>query len=98
MHDDLPQAATDHRRSDRVGLEGNVTIRFTNDAIVGSGQNISEQGVFFLTEGSLPVTVEIEGRSGTLIGELVRVESMGTGQVGIAVKFDRPHAELLGDV
>ena len=86
----------EQRRSSRVGLDGAVTIRFVTDAIVGSGQNGSALGVFFTTDARLPVTVEIEGRDGALRGELVRVESLGPGQLGIAVKFDAPDDDLVG--
>ena len=83
------------RTSPRVEFESNVTIRFAADAIVGSGQNVSDQGVFFVADGAVPVTVEIEGREGVLSGELVRIETMGQGQVGIAVKFDERHDDLI---
>ena len=66
-----------------------MTIRFRADAIIGSGQNISDEGVFFLTEASVPVIVEILGRDKPLMGELVRLETMGSGQIGIAVKFEQ---------
>ena len=102
VEDDLPkiekrmkEIVKEGRPFERVGFDGAVKIRLTGDAIVGSGQNVSEQGVFFLTEGSIPVSVEIEGRDGTLPGELVRIENMGAGMVGIAVKFDDPHADLV---
>ena len=72
-----------------------MSIRFSRDALVGNGQNISEQGVFFVAEGRVVVEVEIEGREGVLQGELVRTENMGSGSVGIAVKFDEPHPGLV---
>ena len=95
MHDSDQQASIHNRRADRVGLDQKVTIRFDNDAIVGSGQNVSDQGVFFVAEGSIQVQVEIEGREGTLPGQLVRIENMDAGSVGIAVKFDTPHTDLV---
>ena len=82
-------------RFERVGFDSAVTIRLAGGAIVGNGQNVSEQGVFFLSEGSIPVTVEIDGREGSLPGELVRIENMGAGMVGIAVKFDDTHSDLV---
>ena len=63
--------------------------------MTGSGQNISREGVFFLAEGRVPVHVEIEGRAGSIAGELVRIENMGSGMVGIAVKFDAAHDDLV---
>ncbi|MCB9879753.1 MAG: PilZ domain-containing protein [Planctomycetes bacterium] len=84
------------RRAERVAMDGNVKIRFATEAIVGSGQNVSSQGVFFVSEGRVPVTVTIEGRDGDISGELVRIENMGNGQFGLAVKFDQPHDDLVG--
>ena len=77
------------RREPRIGLEGGVTIHFDGGTIAGDGQNISAQGVFFTADGSVPVTVQVEGR-GAVRGHLVRVESMGEGRFGIAVRFDEP--------
>jgi hypothetical protein len=92
---DPDQQIASNRRFERVGMDRTVTIRFQGDAIVGSGQNVSEQGVFFVAEGSIPVQVEIEGREGSLPGQLVRIENMGAGMVGIAVKFDDSHTDLV---
>jgi len=83
------------RRAERVGFDGSVTIRFDGGDIVGSGQNVSEQGVFFVSETPIKVNVEIGGREGQMIGELVRIENMGAGAVGIAVKFDDMHTDLV---
>ena len=92
---DPDQQIASNRRFERVGMDRTVTIRFQGDAIVGSGQNVSEQGVFFVAEGSIPVQVEIAGRERSLPGQLVRIENMGAGMVGIAVKFDDSHTDLV---
>ena len=92
---DEKQASIEGRRAERVELESQVTIRIGDQVLVGNGQNISEQGVFFVAEGRLPVEVQIEGRKGTLTGELVRTENMGSGQLGIAVRFDDAHPDLV---
>ena len=96
MTDDK-QASTQGRRSERVDLDRKVTIRLSEQVLVGNGQNISDQGVFFVAGGSLPVAVEIEGRDGILNGELVRTENMGAGQLGIAVRFDSAQPDLVDD-
>lgn len=83
------------RRAERVGFDGTVTVRFDGGDVVGSGQNVSEQGVFFISETPIKVNVEIAGRDGTMTGELVRIENMGAGAVGIAVKFDDTHTDLV---
>lgn len=67
-----------------------VTVQFDAGSIVGSGQNISAQGVYFVADASITVTVQIEGVARTLRGELVRVNTMGEGKVGIAVRFLEP--------
>jgi hypothetical protein len=67
-----------------------VTITFTCRSIVGPGQNISAQGVFFVADTSIPVDVRIDGVESAVAGELVRVQSMGEGRVGIAVRFVGP--------
>ena len=83
------------RRDARVDLGEQVTIHFDAGCIVGPGQNISAQGVFFTAAATIPVTVRIAGRAQVVYGELVRVETMGDGQVGIAVRFAEAHPELM---
>ena len=95
MADVNNQTSVNDRRAERHELGGRVTIRFDGDALVGDGQNISEQGVFFVAQGRIPVEVEVEGRDGVFRGEVVRTENMGDGQVGVAVKFDEPHPSLV---
>lgn len=85
----------ENRRDPRVDLSEQVTIRFEAGSIVGPGQNISQQGVFFTAPASIPVTVTIDGKDEVLRGELVRVETMGDGRVGIAVRFLAPNPGLL---
>jgi len=83
------------RRDARVDLGESVTIDFAAGSIVGSGQNLSAQGVFFTAAASIAVTVRIDGRDQIVRGELVRVETMGDGRVGIAVRFLQAHPELM---
>lgn len=82
------QETRERRRPERRPLDGEVVVEFSEADLVGPGQNISEAGVFFVTEGSIPVSVRVEGREGLVAGQLVRVESMGAGKLGIAIKFD----------
>jgi hypothetical protein len=81
------QTSVDGRRAARVELDEQVTIRFEAGAITGSGRNISAQGVFFTADAALPVIVQIAGRA-DVRGRLVRLESMGDGRIGVAVRFD----------
>ena len=92
---DSQKHTSTNRRFERVSFDRTVTVRFEGDAIVGSGQNVSEQGVFFVSNEAIPVKVEIDGRDGPLNGELIRIENMGDGQVGIAVKFHDTHDDLV---
>jgi hypothetical protein len=82
------------RKHPRVEIDSVVTIRFEAGTIVGSGENISAQGVFFTAEGTLPVTVQVAGER-DVRGQLVRLESMGGGRIGIAVRFDAEHPSLV---
>jgi PilZ domain len=90
MDQNRDAVAEDSRRDPRVNMGEQVTITFATDSIIGPGQNISAQGVFFVAETSIPVTVRIDGVEATVRGELVRVQSMGEGRVGIAVRFLEP--------
>jgi len=83
------------RGSERISFDGAVSIRVDGEAIVGSGQNVSEQGVFFVSKSPIKVSVEIAGRDTVMSGELVRIENMGAGDIGIAVKFDETHSDLI---
>jgi hypothetical protein len=84
----------EQRQVPRHELQETVTIEFKAGALVGSGQNISVQGVFFTTGDCLPVTVRINGKSEPVPAELVRYETLGDGQVGIAVRFLKPNPSL----
>lgn len=82
------------RKAPRVQIDSEVTIEFTGGSLAGSGENISSQGVFFTADGSLPVTVRVAGH-GKVQGQLVRLESMGGGRIGIAVRFDQEQPALV---
>ncbi len=97
MSEDKTTPTIEHRRDPRVAMDRQVTLEFAAGAIVGPGQNISQQGVFFTAVGGLPVTVHIDGEPVPLKGELVRFESMGEGRVGIAVRFAEPKPGLVPD-
>jgi hypothetical protein len=77
-------------------MEGAVTVEIEAGVIAGSGQNISSQGVFFTTDGALPVRVRFDGQEPGVRGELVRYESMGDGRVGVAIRFLEPQPSAAG--
>ena len=95
MSEPAAKTGIEARCDPRVDLGERVTIHFEGGCIVGPGQNLSAQGVFFTAAASLPVTVRIDGRDEVVRGELVRVETMGDGRVGIAVRFVQAHPELM---
>jgi hypothetical protein len=80
----------DRRSGDRDALGGAVVVRFGQLELVGPGQNISPEGVFFVADTSLRVSVSIEGEAEPREGELVRVQTMGEGRVGVAIRFIGP--------
>lgn len=82
------------RQSPRVDLQSDVTITLDEATLVGSGDNISLQGVFFTTDEPITVTVQVANQ-GEVRGKLVRLESMGDGRYGIAVRFDEAQPHLL---
>lgn len=84
-HQDQDQ---DHERrgGDRQPLAGNVVVRFDDVPLVGSGQNTSPEGVFFVADGAVRVRVQVAGQD-PVVGEVVRMTSMGNGKTGIAVVF-----------
>ena len=79
---------SERRDPKRQDLDGEVVVELQTTRLVGSGQNISQEGVFFISDGSVPVKVRIEGEDGEIRGEIVRIESMGGGRTGVAVRFD----------
>ncbi|MBL8748418.1 MAG: PilZ domain-containing protein [Planctomycetes bacterium] len=88
--DEPRTTTTDHRRAERVPFAGTVAIEFDTTSLVGSGENISNEGVYFTAEGEVPVLVRMGDGGTTVRARLVRFESMGGGRVGIAVRFDAP--------
>ncbi len=75
----------DRRIGDRAPLDGTVTVQFEEQQVVGPGQNMSEEGVFFIVEAALRVRVQVDGEWRQ--AEVIRVQSMGEGKLGMAVRF-----------
>ncbi len=88
---ELPAQGTAERRvAERVFFDGQVTVSFADLSLVGPGRNISASGVYFVSSARPRVLVRIEGRDEPVEAELVRVETIGEGQVGVAVRFLEP--------
>jgi hypothetical protein len=90
VDDTRTPVAQNHRREDRAPLDGEVTITIDAQQIPGPGRNVSAQGVYFTTSAKIRVEVQVPGQAAPIPAELVRVESMGDGNVGIAVRFLAP--------
>ena len=79
------QKQAERRGGDRLPTSAEVAV-YIDQPIVGPGQNLSNEGVFFVTEGAIHVRVLVAGE-GEREGELIRLESMGEGKLGLAVRF-----------
>ena len=79
------QSVADRRRATRAAIHGDVTVRFDDLEIVGPGENISETGVYFIAEARARVRVLMDGE--VRDAEIVRIESLGNGHLGVAVRF-----------
>ena len=93
MHDpdvradaDSAPTALDRRGADREPLAGPVVVRLTRPAIEGRGRNVSAGGVHVVTAELPRVTVTLPDGSERQ-GELVRLENLGSGEAGLAVRF-----------
>ena len=93
-----PSAGTNHpgaetenrRRHSRRESEVGITVNIDTDQFAGLTQNVSQAGVFFFSNDSLRVTVELEQDGATIRrhGQLVRVERMNAETTGFAIEFD----------
>lgn len=80
--------STSERRSqERAPLCSNVTVAFADQEVIGPGQNMSDEGVFFIADASLRVKIQVEDSEEWREGEVVRVQSMGEGRLGMAIRF-----------
>jgi len=81
------ELTAERRQQTRASLSGTVTVRLPEQEVVGPGENVSADGVFFVAEAALRVEVLLPGEELPRRGELVRVTAMGEGRVGFAVRF-----------
>ena len=82
-----PIANEERRVNDRVPLEGPVTVSFVEQEVIGPGENVSDEGVFFIAEAALKVRVRVDDTAEWRDAEIVRVQSMGDGRLGMAARF-----------
>lgn len=82
------ESTTSERRGqERANLDGTVTVAFSEQEVVGPGQNMSDEGVFFVASASLRVKVLVNEGEAWREGEVIRVQSMGEGRLGMAIRF-----------
>lgn len=85
------QEVADRRLADREAIQGAVRVRFADLELVGPGRNLSETGVYFVADATARVQVVVDGVLRE--AEVVRVESLGNGKTGVAVRFvDEPQS------
>lgn len=85
---DVAERRGDERRRNAAPVE----VRFGDLEIRGEGGNRSATGVYFIAEAAAPVEVVVDGEIHR--AELVRVENLGHGRLGVAVRFtDAPTGE-----
>ncbi|MFT7668722.1 MAG: hypothetical protein ACI8X5_001420 [Planctomycetota bacterium] len=80
----------DRRRAQRKALESEVKVSFETKELSGVGNNLSQTGILFFTEGDLRVNVQVEqdGETKTMTGSLVRCERIKGDHRGWAVEFN----------
>lgn len=78
----------DRRDGARKVLRESVSVRFLAPSLEGAGDNVSERGVLFVVDGPVEVMVRIGDREAEVRGTLVRLQDMGGGRSGLAVRFD----------
>ena len=82
------EPTTSERRSqERATIDGTVTVAFADQEVIGPGQNMSDEGVFFIADASLRVKILVHGTEEWREGEVIRVQSMGEGRLGMAIRF-----------
>ena len=75
-----------NRSEERLPLVAEVSVDFQSATVIGSGRNISAEGVYFIAADEIRATVRIGDRE--VEGVIVRVENHGKGHTGVAVRFD----------
>ncbi|MBK8974465.1 MAG: PilZ domain-containing protein [Planctomycetes bacterium] len=84
--------AHDRRAAERTPLAGDIVVRLHELELVGGAANISESGVYFVADAAPTVEIVLPDGAGRRVGELMRIEAMGAGRVGVAVRFRAPAA------
>ena len=75
------------RRAERYDHRAPLKLTMETSDLQGTTENVSGIGVLFFTEGSIRVSVELDGGE-VRQGRLVRVQRMSLENTGFAVEFD----------
>ncbi len=87
------QSVQERRGSDRIPLEGSVSVKIIEKVILGPSRNISQEGIYFIAEAEMPVEVTLPHSGDVLSGKIVRIGAVREGELGIAIRFDENLAE-----
>jgi len=82
----------DRRNRSRASLQRIVRLTFEPGEFRGASANVSADGLYFFADGTVRVSLRLEGGKKPLdvSGRLVRAESVNPTKVGFAVRFDEP--------
>lgn len=87
------QSKDDERRgSPRDSRTLPVEVHFEKLKLLGPSANLSPEGVYFLAEATIPVsvTISVDGKKRIVKGRVVRVGSVNEKTLGVAVQFEEP--------
>jgi hypothetical protein len=78
------------RSTQRQPTRAQFCMKVNIDSMEGVGSNISQTGAYFITCDEIPVELTIEGKHKSIdaVGQIVRVDRISEGSIGIAIKFD----------
>jgi hypothetical protein len=86
----------ERRGNDRIPLEGKVVVKIHECEMLGPSRNISQDGIYFITPAEMAVEIQLPDGLPTLHGKIVRVGAVRDGELGVAIRFDKPlPSELL---
>ena len=82
----------DRRGSQRDPRTLPVEVHFEKLKLLGPSANLSSEGVYFLAEATIPVsvTISVDGKKRSLKGKVVRVGSVNEKTLGVAIQFEEP--------
>lgn len=88
----MESKGSERRGSQRDHQTVPVEVNFEKVKLLGPSANLSAEGVYFLAEAAIPVsvTISVEGKKRSVKGKIVRVGSVNEKTLGIAIQFEAP--------